>query len=460
MVLNQAFRTGHTSRRRTAPRADGARAEQTSSWLTRHRDLLVGSLSLMGTTAVTSAGGFVFWIVVAQRYPATEVGHATAMVSVITFLSSIGVFGLGTMLIGELSGNPARVDPLLSAALEVAAVLAGGLAAVVAIVVAVLPDTGLHQAFGNGWWTYVLFVIAVAVSSSALVFDQASLGLGLGHVQWLRNTVMCVTRIGVVVAAAGVLAETADSVLAVWTGTAVVSLLAMALPMRRHGIHLLRMRSPGALRDLVAHTAQHNSLNLSLSIPRLVVPIIVAMYAAGTTTAVFYVCWMIAGFLYFVPTNLSTALFAVAAGDTASLRRKARVSLAISAGAGAVGVPTVIVLAGPLLSMFGDEYAGLGAVPLMLLALQYVPNAIKQHYAAMLRVRGRVRHAGVVCGGFAVAEIAAVAVALQFGGIVLASAVLGVVLCVEGAVMLPVVVAGVWPDRTPAAAPAGAEGPA
>jgi O-antigen/teichoic acid export membrane protein len=416
----------------------------------------------MGTTAVSALGGFGFWIVVTRYYPATEVGHATAMVSAITFLSQIGVFGLGTMLIGQLALHPARVDPLLPAALEVSAVLSGVLSALFAIVVACMPNTGLHQAFGSHWSTYIWFIVGVAVSSSSLVFDLAALGIGAGHIQWLRNTVVSAARLPAVIAIAICWGRTADSVLISWASTVILSFVVIAWPMRRRGMRFMRFRSPRSLRGLVMHTTHHNTLYMSLTVPRSIMPIIVAAFAAGTTTAVFYVCWMIVSFLYLVPSHLSTALFAVAAGDADTLRKKLRPSLSISLVTGCIVVPLLALLAYPVLSMFGPEYAKLGAATLAILAFLYFPNAIKQHFAAILRVRGNVRFAGAVCMAGAVAEVAAFVIALKFGGIQLASGVLCIVLFVEGILMSPTVVRAIRPasppvghTSTPAAGDAG-----
>jgi O-antigen/teichoic acid export membrane protein len=288
---------------------------QTKTQVVHYKDLLVGSISLIGTSAVLGIAGFLFWVVVARFYPIVEVGHATALVSVIILLSTIGVFGLGTVLIGQLSLDPRRADPLLPAALGVAVILSALMAGLFAFGVTLLPSSALNRAFDNDWSTYVIFIVSVAVSSAAGVFDQASLGLRASHIQFLRNAVMSVARLVAVVALAILWGRTANSLLVAWTAAVVFSIFVIVWPMRRRDIRFMRLRSPRHLRGLVVHTAHHTTLNMALSIPRLIMPIIVAAFAGGITTAVFYVCWMIAMFLYTVPTALSTTLFVIAVGD-------------------------------------------------------------------------------------------------------------------------------------------------
>lgn len=84
--------------------------------LRRHGDVLKNASSLLATTGVTSAMGFAYWTVAARLMSQRAVGFGSATVSAITLLATIGMFGLGTVLIGELPRRTRRGD-LVSAAL-------------------------------------------------------------------------------------------------------------------------------------------------------------------------------------------------------------------------------------------------------------------------------------------------------------------------------------------------------
>lgn len=71
------------------------------AWVRRFEDVLGPSASLLGTTIVTSALGFVYWWTAARLAPIHEVGAATAVISTMTLVGAIGMFGFGTMLIAE-----------------------------------------------------------------------------------------------------------------------------------------------------------------------------------------------------------------------------------------------------------------------------------------------------------------------------------------------------------------------
>src|SRR5579859_5331352 len=84
-------------------------AQQSSGLMARLRemwrgnsDLLRNAGSLAATTGLTSVFGFVYWIIAAREFSAQAVGYGSAAISAMTLLGTIGMFGLGTMLIGEL----------------------------------------------------------------------------------------------------------------------------------------------------------------------------------------------------------------------------------------------------------------------------------------------------------------------------------------------------------------------
>ena len=81
---------------------------QTSAWLLlttvwrRHRDLLDNASTLVASTGVTALFGFAYWAVAARLFSQRAVGYGSAAVSAMTLIGTIGMLGMGTVLIGEL----------------------------------------------------------------------------------------------------------------------------------------------------------------------------------------------------------------------------------------------------------------------------------------------------------------------------------------------------------------------
>src|ERR1039457_4536730 len=150
----------------------------------RHHDLLSNASSLVAATGITSVLGFAYWAVAARLFSQQAVGYGSAAVSAMTLLGTIGMFGLGTVLIGELPRRSPGAG-LVSAALLTSAlgslVLGLGFAIVAPLV---------SRRFGHIIGTpsqAALFAVGVGLTGVSLVFDQATIGLMRGGLQLSRN---------------------------------------------------------------------------------------------------------------------------------------------------------------------------------------------------------------------------------------------------------------------------------
>jgi O-antigen/teichoic acid export membrane protein len=109
-------------------------------------------------------------------------------------------------------------------------------------------------------------------------------------------------------------------------------------------------------------------------------------------------------------------LFAVVAKDASALKSKIRFTLRVTGVLGAAGILFLLVLASPILSILGAGYTS-AAWALRLLALGYVPSAIKLHYVAVCRAADRIGHAAIVLGIGAVLELGGAAIGAAVGGL-------------------------------------------
>jgi O-antigen/teichoic acid export membrane protein len=57
------------------------------------------ALFLIATTAIAAIFGFFFWTIAARLFPVADVGHATALISAVSLLTSFSGLGLGIGLI-------------------------------------------------------------------------------------------------------------------------------------------------------------------------------------------------------------------------------------------------------------------------------------------------------------------------------------------------------------------------
>jgi len=414
----------------------------------QNTDVLSNSVSLVTTTAVTSMVGFVFWWAAARLYPVDSVGQASAAIAALSLLSTVGMFGLGTLLVGELPRRAHIAAHLTSAALLASALASAVLAA--AYVIVCLLIGGDLGAFFSSPLVVAMFVLGVGVSSSSLVLDQGLIGLLMGSLQTWRNIYMSVGKLIFLVIAGVTVANASGSVIfACWMAGVLASLMLLTVHFRRRGMRLIARPALGELRGLSRQTVDHNLLNIALLIPRFSLPILVTGILGASENAAFYASQMLVSFVYLIPVHLGLVLFAVATGDEVELRHRLRFTLGVSVG---VGVPASLVLAvgaSFFLNLFGAGYAADATACLQIMALAYLPWIIKTFYVTVARVHNKLRLAAtwMVVGG--IAEIGGAVLGAVYGGLTGLAVGVALATALQGLATLPTVAraAGLVPHR-------------
>ncbi len=371
-----------------------------------NRAILANSGSLIATSVATAILGFGFWGLAARMLPADAVGAGSAAISATTLLGSLGTFGLGSLLIGELPKRRMRPAPLISAAMAVAGVFATALGVLFAVAGPVL-STGLRAAL-PAWWVAAVFVAGVALTAVGAVLDQSLVALQAGSLQLWRNLYFGAAKL-VLLGAAALLpwAAGAPAIVAAWCAGIVLSLLLVLGHFRRRGYRVRTRPRLSALRGLGARSVAHNVIDHALIVPGLVLPLVVTVVISPAANARFFAAWLLASTLYLAAYHVSTSLFADASAEGVVLSAKLRFSLMICL---AFGVPASVVLAvaSPLaMRLFGSGYGTDGATCLTILALAFLPGVIKNHWVTVSRLQGRLRRAATVLSVIAVLEIAA-----------------------------------------------------
>jgi len=404
----------------------------------QHHDLLSNASTLAATTGVSSALGFGYWAIAARLFKQESVGYGAAGVSAMTLLGTIGMLGMGTLLIGELPRRQARAG-LVSAALLTCAVGS----AVLGLGFAVLAPH-FSGRFGHVTGTpaqAALFVAGVVLTGVSLVFDQATIGLMRGGLQLIRNAVFAAGKVLALPAAAIVLHDKFGvGVTASWVAGLGLSMALLAIRLRLAHIPVLPRPDWDVLRRLGRTAIAHNWLNLAITVPMTLIPVLVTVIVSPSANAAFYAAWTLSGFLKVVPTHLSTVLFAVAAADPQIIARKLRFTLRLSV---ILGLPGMLVLglgAHFALSLFGPGYARAATLPLWLLVIGYLPTIPKMQYIAVCRAAGRIPRAAAVMTAAAVMEVGASAAGGSYGGLKGLSFALLAVYLLEGIILTPPVI--------------------
>lgn len=417
---------------RSPSRLDGVRG-----MLAQNRDLLHNAASLIGTTGVTSAFGFGYWIYAARFFLPQAVGYGTAAVSVMMLLSTIGISGFGTMLIGEL---PRRKSP---GGLMMAGILASFILSVVLGLGFALVSLAYGTRFVEISGTFgrmVVFTLGVATTSATFVFDDATIGLMRGGLQLGRNVAFSIAKIAVLPVCALFLHDLFGvGIMVSWVLGTCISLVPVIIMIKRGGASILHRPDWNALWQLRKVILAHNWLNIAINTPSRLIPVIVVLVVTPSANAAFYIATMLASFLSMIPNSLSTVLFAIASATPELISEKLRFVLRTALLLGASGGLILALCSHLVLSVFGSSYVHLATWPLLILIVAYIPGLPNTVYIAVCRATGRVTQAAIFLTMAAAVEMAAIWVGGKLDGLYGLSIGILVVAILQALVTAPVV---------------------
>jgi O-antigen/teichoic acid export membrane protein len=146
-----------------------------------------------------------------------------------------------------------------------------------------------------------------------------------------------------------------------------------------------------------------------------VLPFIVTVVFTAQVDAAFYAAWMILSVALLVPSALTTTLFTIGRVEPETIAVRLRFSLFVCAMVSAAASAGCFLLADPVLSQFGPSYAAVGGPVLQILGLAGPAMAIKYHYIAVQRLRGRMAFASLLLGVGGIVELAFAICGCQMG---------------------------------------------
>jgi len=369
------------------------------------RSLLRNSGFLMGTTVMTSALGYAYWLLAAHSWSSSTVGFAAGAISTFTlvgFVFSLGVAPAYVQMLPRFS-DPSELDQFFSSGLvtTTAASVVAGL-----VVVLVLPVWAPHFHELRQPGVAAAFVAGCGLSTTCVALDGCFVALRRSSGQFGRNTIFAIAKMGLLLLPVLALRRPGPaSILWTWDVAMLASAVVAIVMLERLGMHLAVPRRSG-LRGLFVH--RHTMLgyqigSLGASLPPFVFPALVIAILGTRQNAYVYFTWSIAGILFMVSTSIGLALFAEGA-HREDLRRQTRLAATTMAAVLVPATALMLVFAPQILSLFGPEYAAHGTTLLRIFAVGALADAVTNCYVGIRNAQRRLVDVAVL--NFVVAAIA------------------------------------------------------
>lgn len=367
--------------------------------------LLRNSVYIMLTTGVNSALGYLFWLVVARTYEAEEVGVAGALIAAMTVVAALADLGTSTALIQRLPGRRTAADWSRTLTASVAAATVAGLAIAAVTAVAVIPNLSDDLSVVDSSPAYlVLFVVGVPLWSLSVVSDFLFVAERRTENMFARNLVFGVAKLAIVAALAIGGDDSALGVFAAWVAGCALSLgagYALLLPRLRHRYHPALAGVARETRAMATSFAGNYFITLGYLLTQFLVPLVVVIRLSAEDNAYFYVAWLLGGAFFVVTTSVGSALFAEGSHDPRSLAQQTGSAVRITAALTLPLMALFLAAGGPILELFGPEYADNGRTLLLVLTAAAVPDAVTGLYLARVRAEGRLAFPAWVSMGMA-----------------------------------------------------------
>ena len=321
--------------------------------------------------AFTSIAGFVGWMISAKLESRAVVGATAAFTSGFLLVSSLSQLSLGPAVLRWMPRAGGRALALLARTYLV--IIAGALAG--AGVFLALP-AGRHALAGLPSWGTPLFV-GTTVAWAVMQFqDPVLTSVNRAGTVLAKNIGFGIGRVGILVllgSGAGAL-----GIVLSWTVPATLAALIVSVIVLRAGLRR-REVDTGKLPDRVELTRLLGPTYLATigqSLLYYLLPLIVTSRVGTADGAVFFVVWTAVTALDVAGTGFVNSLVVRVSAEPARVRELAGLA---GTRQGMLFAPVIIVgivIAEPLLRLFGAEYASVGSMALRLVLLGCLPRLL------------------------------------------------------------------------------------
>ncbi len=344
---------------------------------------------LMLNSALGGGFGFAFWLLVVQFYPSTAVGVSVSLLALAGLIGALSSLGFGQALIRFLPSAKEDTNDRINTSITLALVTAVGVGL---IFLASIEVWSPSLAFVKDNLAYGLMFVAFAAAfaltpileSSFLAARRASYVL---HRSLIYNGLRLAILVAVVssLGAFGIFFSVGAALLLAF----LVGLIFL-LPRLYKGFRAAPSLRLDGVRDMITYSSGNHAANLLSALPRGLLPIMVLAGLSASSSAYFYIAWMIASFLFVIPGASAVSAFIEGSQPGNHLRATTVRSLRFGLILVAPGVVFLLLGGHLVLGLFGVEYSAQGTELLRILALSSFFVAINSIFFTYLRVHKKI----------------------------------------------------------------------
>ena len=362
---------------------------------------------------IGAAGGFIFWWLAVRLQPAAIVGEASALFTVILWISYLTSLGLPVAVARYGSSQHHGTHSLWSWALvftTVSSLLGSALFLVIAP--ADLTDDlgGSFASWGMAAQLVFLFLMVNGMALAVLVETRL---VTLRYWGWVLGRVAVISVIRLPFLFVGPLAASSIGLVLLMAGTPALSGLIGVIALRRLAPrrHRRLRPVPSDARPALRFATVNWLGMLAAQAPQFTVPLIIATQVTSAAYAAFYLVWTMTTVTFLLPQTIGQVVLSEGSRERSSLDHQVRLGLLAALAAMTALTLGAIVFAPLATTIFGPDYASTGTLLPPLIAAG-IPWAVTAILLARARVLGQTAATVAITVTFAVLGLGLVAFAV------------------------------------------------
>jgi O-antigen/teichoic acid export membrane protein len=373
----------------------------------RSDSLIRNGVFITATQVVSSAFGYVFWLLAAHLYSPTVVGLTAAVTSATTVILMLSMLGVGGMLIQSLPRQPKETEwsATFWAGMATVTVVAVALCGTcVAVLGRISPQLMALRGVGYA----AVFAVGTLALTVGTTLDSVYVAERRASDAFSRNAAVGAVKVLMLGFLALAFKPDALRLLGAWGVAAVFGLgLGVVLLVRHTGL----ARPPGfsvlvrTVRGFHSRVTAHSLIGIGAGLLPYLLPLLVTVRLSARDNAYFYTTWMLAGLLLIIAPAFSNSLFAEGIHRPEEIGALARSAAKIMGAILVPGLVTILVFGGTLLSAFGHVYTDHAVGLLRLAVFASIPDAVVHVYVGVLRAEARLATAASLNLGIGIGTV-------------------------------------------------------
>lgn len=347
------------------------------------------SYYLMLNSLISSFIGFIFWILMARFFDASNVGLATALISVSSIISIFSTFGLDISVIRFL-GDQKEKKNYINTSITFISIAAIIISTIFLLGINVLaPD--LSYVNDSAIFVILFFVYNVA-NGLFLFINNTFIALRDSKYVLFQNILVNLLRIPIPFFLVFLMAG--FSIYASYSISMLITIIICLFFFLKKFIadYKLEIKLERKILSEISHFSAGNYVATMFgNLPPLIIPLIILQFLNPADNAYFFMAFTIASVLFVVPVAYSSSLLAEGSFDESKFFSNLKKTLKQTYYVLIPLIFLILIFGDKLLLIFGESYSTEGSLLLSLLAVSTIFIALNTLYTTYLRIKREIK---------------------------------------------------------------------